>query len=413
MLLKLRLPNGREEPLEVDALNLSEVQTVRSGQTFSSWEAVSGTAFDIATAVITANIDKLCPPRCPPLGLTSGTLSAAHADSTQPETAPNPPIVFDVPRSAPVAPPIYVPGFSIINEHAASTGWIGLRDEGVSKVEEAAGVSDTGATPTHKLGDFFGNAAKFTGFRIAKYSGPATRPVIDDDGRVIAVYAGHEDNPNFMKEVHDPAVEAMEAARASASISEQRTYHRRGNFGALNAGQSHGGGQVTPGTLLNGVINTARLVLDTYFKLERADEEIERLNIEIRRLVTHIHDEKKFLDEQVAAELDLTLAFFIRRYQWRRARFDAGHMKRLVGLRKTLGLRFTGTLVPGKRLHTAVGDDLNDAEDMEWEDDFLSDAEDEGGSENEDDEEGEELAEMMETVLSLATDGVELPRPEE
>ncbi|KAJ7188454.1 hypothetical protein C8R46DRAFT_834724, partial [Mycena filopes] len=32
----------------------------------------------------------------------------------------------------------------------------------------------------------------------------------------------------------------------------------------------------------------ARLVLDTYFKLERADEEIERLNIEIRRLVTHI-----------------------------------------------------------------------------------------------------------------------------
>jgi hypothetical protein len=62
-----------------------------------------------------------------------------------------------------------------------------------------------------------------------------------------------------MEKVHDPAVEAMEAARAAASLAEERTFHRRGNWGMLTAGDSHGGGQVQPGALVNGIINTAIL----------------------------------------------------------------------------------------------------------------------------------------------------------
>ena len=37
------------------------------------------------------------------------------------------------------------------------------------------------------------------------------------------------------------------------------------------------------------------VVIDHYFKLERAREEIQRLNVEITRVVTYIQDEDKFL----------------------------------------------------------------------------------------------------------------------
>ncbi|KAJ7701087.1 hypothetical protein B0H17DRAFT_1245691 [Mycena rosella] len=63
-----------------------------------------------------------------------------------------------------------------------------------------------------------------------------------------------------MERVHDPAVEAMEEARANCSVSEERQRHRRGNWTNLSAGDSMGGGQVHPGALVNGVVNTAVLV---------------------------------------------------------------------------------------------------------------------------------------------------------
>ncbi|KAJ7430044.1 hypothetical protein B0H11DRAFT_2180943 [Mycena galericulata] len=83
-------------------------------------------------------------------------------------------------------------------------------------------------------------------------------------------------------------------------------------------------------------------LMDSYFKIERAKEEIQRLNIEIRRFVTYMRDEREFLvkkEAEVRAE-NPDLAFF-------RGRFDNIHMRRLEGLKKKLGPRFTGTLVPG------------------------------------------------------------------
>jgi hypothetical protein len=65
------------------------------------------------------------------------------------------------------------------------------------------------------------------------------------------------DNPNFMRDVHDPAVEAMEDARARASIAEEWTFHRQGNYAQLTGGNSHGGGQFELGELVNGAINAA------------------------------------------------------------------------------------------------------------------------------------------------------------
>ncbi|KAJ7318464.1 hypothetical protein DFH08DRAFT_1036242, partial [Mycena albidolilacea] len=54
----------------------------------------------------------------------------------------------------------------------------------------------------------------------------------------------------------------------------------------------------------------ARALMDTHFKILRAKEEIQRLNIEIRRLVTYIRDERDFLvaKEEEIRETDPDLA---------------------------------------------------------------------------------------------------------
>lgn len=57
-----------------------------------------------------------------------------------------------------------------------------------------------------------------------------TCPIVDAAGRVDAVFAGHKDDPDFMANVHDPAVAAMEDPHAKCSIGEAQTYHCHGNF---------------------------------------------------------------------------------------------------------------------------------------------------------------------------------------
>ncbi|KAJ7432670.1 hypothetical protein B0H11DRAFT_2165186 [Mycena galericulata] len=87
----------------------------------------------------------------------------------------------------------------------------------------------------------------------------------------------------------------------------------------------------------------ARLLLDSYFKIERAGEEIDRCN-------------RDFLI-RIATELDSTdptLAYFVREFQWKRGRFDEMHLERFKKLAEKAGSRFTGSLVPGRRLHAAV-----------------------------------------------------------
>ncbi|KAF7346242.1 hypothetical protein MSAN_01851200 [Mycena sanguinolenta] len=145
----------------------------------------------------------------------------------------------------------------------------------------------------------------------------------------------------------------------------------------------------------------ARLVLDTYFKIERAQEEIDRLNVEIRRLVTYIRDEKEYLDHK-AREIEKTdpnLAFFCQTIS--------------VEAWTTLGRRFTGTLVPGQRITPTPSTRPPPMEGVEEErgmdepeGDFVEEDDDEGWESEE--VEDEEVAEMLETVLTGATDGAEL-----
>ncbi|KAH7905910.1 hypothetical protein BJ138DRAFT_1226137 [Hygrophoropsis aurantiaca] len=91
----------------------------------------------------------------------------------------------------------------------------------------------------------------------------------------------------------------------------------------------------------------ARLAMDSYFKMCRAREEIQRLNIEIRRVVTYLQDEDKYLR---ACELQLhashpALAHQVSIQRKIRARFNAYHLRRINDIAALPG--FTGTISPG------------------------------------------------------------------
>ncbi|KAJ6521652.1 hypothetical protein DFH09DRAFT_1251094 [Mycena vulgaris] len=99
-----------------------------------------------------------------------------------------------------------------------------------------------------------------------------------------------------------------------------------------------------------------RAAMDQHFKLLRADEEIQRLNVEIRRFVTYMRDEEEFLTREegrLQEEGDHGIAH-------QRGRFTALHSERFVKLSKVPG--FTGDILPGvsvsRERHTLVARDV-------------------------------------------------------
>lgn len=62
--------------------------------------------------------------------------------------------------------------FQLMKHRVASTGWIGLRDDGQSTQEKAVDFEEPGWTPSHQLQDFFGDRRRFKGFQYVKYLGP-------------------------------------------------------------------------------------------------------------------------------------------------------------------------------------------------------------------------------------------------
>lgn len=132
--------------------------------------------------------------------------------------------------------------------------------------------------------------------------------------------------------------------------------------------------------------------MDQYFKLIHAREEIERLNIEIKRVVTHMRDEELFLvaAEKKAAQTDSTLAFHIGNYRLQRIQFFHVHRRNFEALTALPG--FTGTITPGTSIDPTLTKNLHDdslAMDVDGSE-LLKVAqtvwhEEEGGEENEDD----------------------------
>ncbi|KAK7040640.1 hypothetical protein R3P38DRAFT_2513560 [Favolaschia claudopus] len=88
--------------------------------------------------------------------------------------------------------------------------------------------------------------------------------------------------------------------------------------------------------------------MDQHYKLLRADEEIQRLDVEIRRLVTHMRDEERFLSREegrLREEGKATLAHQVRLLRDERGRFTERHTSQLAKLASTPG--FTGNITPG------------------------------------------------------------------
>lgn len=66
-------------------------------------------------------------------------------------------------------------------------------------------------------------------------------PIVDNDGRVIAVLVGQPDDPDWHN-VASAAYDALTDAASRLKFSSKIKNHRRGRFPALNYGISHGGG---------------------------------------------------------------------------------------------------------------------------------------------------------------------------
>ncbi|KAG2104996.1 hypothetical protein BD769DRAFT_1630812 [Suillus cothurnatus] len=81
--------------------------------------------------------------------------------------------------------------------------------------------------------------------------------------------------------------------------------------------------------------------MDLYFKMCQAWEEIQRLNVEVRCLVTYIQDKGKYL-QTCKNQLMAT------------RRFNAHHLKQLHEISKLPG--FSGTIVPGVSINTGLGE---------------------------------------------------------
>lgn len=94
----------------------------------------------------------------------------------------------------------------------------------------------------------------------------------------------------------------------------------------------------------------ARSLMERYFKLKRAHEEILRLNVEVRQLFNFIHDESHFLNKKIAEleDNDPELAYQVSKYRDERCRYNTLHLRHLDQLSALDG--FTGNLTPIEQL---------------------------------------------------------------
>ena len=100
----------------------------------------------------------------------------------------------------------------------------------------------------------------------------------------------------------------------------------------------------------------ARLAINTYFKLCWAKEEVVHLNVEIRRLVTYLVDEERYLRacEALYQDTHPVLAHQISRCHAIHSQFTPLHLRSLEKISRLPG--FSGTLTPGISMSHGPGD---------------------------------------------------------
>jgi hypothetical protein len=157
-----------------------------------------------------------------------------------------------------------------------------------------------------------------------------------------------------------------------------------------------------------------RVAMDRHFKMLRADEEIERLNLEIPRLLTYMADEKEFLvyhEERLRKDGNAALAHQVRAHRLEYGRFDDLHRRRLYKLAKEPG--FTASLSRGVSVSTERRVPTDASEQRPGVDVEMPDAAGvrarapENNEEEEEEEEGDDMdaiAEAFENIVRIAHD---------
>jgi hypothetical protein len=99
-----------------------------------------------------------------------------------------------------------------------------------------------------------------------------------------------------------------------------------------------------------------RLAMDLYFKIQHAREEIDWLNIEVRRVATYIRDETRYLRnaEKNARSSDPRIAYQIWSYRMVRECFTSHHKRWLRDIANLAG--FSGSIVPGRSIQDGKGE---------------------------------------------------------
>ena len=156
-----------------------------------------------------------------------------------------------------------------------------------------------------------------------------------------------------------------------------------------------------------------RLAMDLYYKIPRAQEEIDRLDTEVHRVATYLHDEDRYLrymEDQVRAS-NPHIAHQIRLYRLLRGHFHSHHKRRLREIARLPG--FSGDIQPGISERTEKGESASVWEMLrvaeEEEDDLMEegdrpDDQQEAEEEEEAEEAEEELIQWMSSVLTISHD---------
>ena len=163
----------------------------------------------------------------------------------------------------------------------------------------------------------------------------------------------------------------------------------------------------------------ARLAMDSYFKVLRAAEEIQRLNVEIPRLTTFMRDEEAYLfaKEMELTSTDAVLAHQVRIFRIQRGRFIGHHtaiLNQLVALPGFTGGSFFGVRATNETVsvetpttpmqvpNTLPIQPLSDS--IEGENGMI-DEEDDLAAEQAGEDQDEHLVGAFYTVLEMSDDG--------
>jgi hypothetical protein len=156
-----------------------------------------------------------------------------------------------------------------------------------------------------------------------------------------------------------------------------------------------------------------RLAMDLYYKILRAQEEVGRLDIEVRRVATYLHDEHRYLrymEDKVRAS-NPPMAHQIRLHRLLRGRFHSCHKRRLREIARLPG--FSGDIRPGVSEKTGKGESASvwemlklfeDDDDDVMEENASPEDQQEAEEEEEAEEAEEELVQRLTSVLTISHD---------